>query len=226
MNGNHRQSSLSVLRILLVEDDFFLAFDLQEELLLRGAEVIGPVGDLDRASSLAKTVLQIDVALTDLNLHGELAFQLIDELVTRDILVAVTTGYDREVVPYRLRRIPRFLKAVPAREIVDGIVKLVAQYRSSRESGSDSAHHFTSGDPSHRQLTQKSGLDPLKVIVPRATAQTNERPLRLQTARSSCPARGGRRPAPNVSARGPPLSWEPPSIPSDNSRPQSRRSGR
>lgn len=95
INGGNYQSSLSGMRILMVEDDFFLAFDLQEELLLRGAEVIGPIGDLDRAYNLARTSRQIDAAAMDLNLHGEFTFHLVDELVRREVMVAVTTGYDR-----------------------------------------------------------------------------------------------------------------------------------
>jgi ActR/RegA family two-component response regulator len=128
-----QQSSSFGERVLLVEDDFFLAFDLQEEFLLRGAEVIGPVGNLERAFSLARSDLRIDAAAIDINLNGEFAFHLVDELVARDIPVVFTTGYDANVVPYRLRHIPRYLKPIPAREVVDGIVELVAQQRSRQE---------------------------------------------------------------------------------------------
>ena len=128
-----QQSSSRVARILLVEDDFFLAIDLQEELLGRGVEVIGPIGDLDEAFSLAKSDLRIDAAAIDINLHGEFAFHLVDELVRRDIPVVSTTGYDEEVVPYRLRHIPRYLKPFPVREVADGIVELAAQPRSRQQ---------------------------------------------------------------------------------------------
>jgi DNA-binding NtrC family response regulator len=127
-----QQTSLPGGRILLVEDDYFLAFDLQEELLLRGAEVIGPIGDLDRAFSLARSDLPIDAAAIDINLNGEFAFHLVDELVKRDIPVVFTTGYDQDVVPYRLRHVPRYLKPIPAKEVADGIVELVAQRRLSQ----------------------------------------------------------------------------------------------
>ena len=122
-----QQSDSSVGRILLVEDDFFLAVDLQEELLLRGMEVLGPVGHLDEAFSLARSDQRIDAAVIDINLHGEFAFHLVDELVRRDIPVVFTTGYDRDVVPYRLRHIPRYLKPIPASEVSGGVIELVAQ---------------------------------------------------------------------------------------------------
>ena len=128
-----QQSSPVVGRILLAEDDFFLAIDLQEELLSRGVEVIGPIGDLDEAFSLATSDLRIDAAAIDINLHGELAFHLVDELIRRDIPVVFTTGYDEEVVPYRLRHIPHYLKPFPVKEVVDGIVELVAQQRARQE---------------------------------------------------------------------------------------------
>jgi CheY-like chemotaxis protein len=121
-----QQSSPLVGRVLLVEDDFFLAFDLHEELSLCGMEVLGPVGHLDEAFSLARSDQRIDAAVIDINLHGEFAFHLVDELVRRDIPVVFTTGYDGDVVPYRLRHIPRYLKPIPACEVAGGVVELVA----------------------------------------------------------------------------------------------------
>jgi hypothetical protein len=39
-----RKSICFMHAILLIEDDYFLAFDLRNELVRRGAEVIGPFG--------------------------------------------------------------------------------------------------------------------------------------------------------------------------------------
>lgn len=130
-DGTHF-ARLAGARILLAEDDYLLALDLHGELLARGAEVIGPVSDIDRAYELARSE-RIDAAAIDLNLHGEFAFHLVDELIRRDIPVVFTTGYNEEVVPYRLRHITRYTKPVPASEIAQGIADLITEKRASAE---------------------------------------------------------------------------------------------
>jgi CheY-like chemotaxis protein len=118
---------------LLAEDDYLLAFDLQDEFVSHGAEVIGPANDIDSAFELARSRLQIDAAVIDLNLRGEFAFHLVDELVRRDTPVVFTTGYNLEVVPYRLRHISLFMKPIPASEIAQGLAVLIAERRSRAE---------------------------------------------------------------------------------------------
>jgi DNA-binding NarL/FixJ family response regulator len=131
LSDSIQQRSMFGKRVLLAEDDYLLAFDLHDELIARGAEVIGPVGDLDQAYELAKSEPRIDAAVIDLNLHGEFAFHLVDQLIRRDVPVVFSTAYDGDVVPYRLRHIARYSKPVPASEIVQGIADLIAERRSA-----------------------------------------------------------------------------------------------
>jgi DNA-binding NarL/FixJ family response regulator len=106
---------------------------LKEELIACGAEVIGPAHDVDSGFELAKSQLQIDAAVIDLNLAGEFAFHLVDELVRRGTPVIFTTGYDVEVVPYRLRHIARYMKPIPASEIAQGVADLILEQQSKAE---------------------------------------------------------------------------------------------
>jgi DNA-binding response OmpR family regulator len=124
------QHSLVGGRVLVVEDDYSVAFDLRIELVRRGAEVIGPVGQLDAAVELARSAPRIDAAVIDINLNGEFAFHLVDELVRRDVPVLFATGYEPDVVPYRLRHIAHYLKPAVPSEIAQGLADLVAEQRS------------------------------------------------------------------------------------------------
>jgi hypothetical protein len=117
--------NLSGRRILLIEDEYLIGFDLRNELLDCGAEVIGPVGDLDMAFAIVDAEPWLDAAVLDVNLRGELAFSLADYLVRRDIPFVFTTGYGAEVIPYRLQHIMRCDKPVRRGDIANMVATMV-----------------------------------------------------------------------------------------------------
>jgi CheY-like chemotaxis protein len=80
-------------RILVVEDDWFIADAMASLLEAEGADVFGPAGTVTEGGELAR-YWPIDLALMDLNLHGEMADDLIVELAAQDIPVVVVTAYD------------------------------------------------------------------------------------------------------------------------------------
>ncbi len=71
---------LSGRSILVVEDEFLLAEDLREQLVLAGAAVIGPVATLAKALDLIAAGVALDAALLDVNLGGQKVFPLADLL--------------------------------------------------------------------------------------------------------------------------------------------------
>jgi CheY-like chemotaxis protein len=127
---NQVEQSLLQRRVLLVEDSYLLALDLSNELVRIGAEVLGPFADLDTAFALVRSERQIDAAVIDINLNGESSYQLVDELVRRDIPVVFSTGYDQDAVPYRLRHIRVFSKPLPSIDIARGFAEVVAEERA------------------------------------------------------------------------------------------------
>ena len=133
MSADADLSRLKNKRILLVEDDYLIAADLVEELEQLGAVVLGPLSTLDDAMDLIKGDDQIDVALVDLDLQGEFAFHLADELIRRDVPVAFSTGYGQDVLPYRLRHVPRYTKPVSAREIASGLASVLSDQHDHGE---------------------------------------------------------------------------------------------
>jgi CheY-like chemotaxis protein len=95
--GKERRAPLQDRRILVVEDDWFMADAMADLLTKEGATVFGPAATVAEGAQLAK-YWPIEIALMDLNLHGQRADDLVMELVRQDITVVVVTGYDVEQV--------------------------------------------------------------------------------------------------------------------------------
>jgi DNA-binding NtrC family response regulator len=86
-------SSLQGLRVLVVEDGWQVADALKISLERMGMVVAGPVATAREAQCLA-TECPPDVAVVDVNLKGEMAYELMDWLHDRSICVIVTSGYE------------------------------------------------------------------------------------------------------------------------------------
>lgn len=95
-SGN--SAPLAGLRVLVVEDDYFIADEICTTLRNNGAEVLGPSPDVEHGLHVVKSE-HIDCAVLDINLHGSLAFSLAGELRHRGTPSIFTTGYDRSVLP-------------------------------------------------------------------------------------------------------------------------------
>ncbi|RUT30376.1 response regulator [Arsenicitalea aurantiaca] len=104
MNGQARP------RILLVEDDYFLAQELARDLTSAGAEIVGFAPTLERATAIADGDAEIDGAVLDINLRDRTVFPAIEGLRLRGVPVVFVTGYDDAIVPERYRDIPRLTK--------------------------------------------------------------------------------------------------------------------
>jgi DNA-binding response OmpR family regulator len=83
---------LSDCRVLVVEDEFFLALELEDALTMAGADVVGPLPDLGSALAQASEG-GFDVAVVDLNLRGGLSFALADVLTAKGIPFVFATAY-------------------------------------------------------------------------------------------------------------------------------------
>jgi CheY-like chemotaxis protein len=83
-------------RILVVEDEYFLADDISRHFVSLGAEIIGPIAYLDDAAELLNAASTIDGALLDINVRSEMVFPLARLLRSRNVPFVFTTGYDRK----------------------------------------------------------------------------------------------------------------------------------
>lgn len=102
-------SVLAALRVLVIEDEFFLADDIADALRARGATVVGPVAT-PAAACAAITEDAPDCALLDLNLGGEIAFPLARTLREANVPFVFATGYGANALPEDLVDAPRIEK--------------------------------------------------------------------------------------------------------------------
>ena len=85
-------------KILVVEDDSLLAFEMQDILSDAGYEVLGPVATVAKALALIDA-REPHAAFLDCNLDGEYATAVALALTANNIPFVVTTGYGRESLP-------------------------------------------------------------------------------------------------------------------------------
>ena len=106
-------------RVLIVEDEYYLADDARSALCDTGAEVLGPVATVNEARTLIEAGSAIDAVLLDVNLRGEMAFDVADTLHSRGIPFAFVTGYDRAAIPDRFAGTARLQKPVDPQKLID-----------------------------------------------------------------------------------------------------------
>ncbi|MFH6783681.1 MULTISPECIES: response regulator [Methylobacterium] len=106
MTGQERPDPL---RVLVVEDEYFIADDISRALVRHGAEVVGPVPTVDEARRLLASQ-PLDLAVLDINLRGELVYPLVAEFARRGVPVVFATGYDAAAIPADYGAIPAWSK--------------------------------------------------------------------------------------------------------------------
>jgi CheY-like chemotaxis protein len=100
---------LAGARILVVEDEYFVAQDLRNALQQVGAVVLGPVAEAGAAMELLGRGA-VDAAILDINLMGKVNFGIANELRSRNIPFVFATGYEPAMVPHALRDVPVWSK--------------------------------------------------------------------------------------------------------------------
>lgn len=110
--------------VLILEDDYYLAMDLQDALQDAGATVLGPLAcPATAATGLAAQ--RPDCALLDLNLGNGMSFDLPCELARQAIPFAFVTGYDRGAIPAAFERYPRAEKPIALGKAVELVGRML-----------------------------------------------------------------------------------------------------
>ncbi len=110
----HVASRLVGKRILIVEDDYYAAFGMAEELAHCGAEILGPVPSLSGAFMLLNQAEAVDGAVLDIELRDDQVFPLAEELQRRGVPFAFATAYDPKLIPTAFRGVPNRMKPAEA----------------------------------------------------------------------------------------------------------------
>ena len=95
--SNTREAMISS-RVLVVEDDSLLAFEMQDILSDAGYDVVGPAATVAEALALIDSQA-LHAAFVDCNLNGELATAVALALAAKNIPFVVVTGSDHESLP-------------------------------------------------------------------------------------------------------------------------------
>ena len=113
-------------RILVVEDEYFIADEVARSLRSNGAEVVGPCPTADRANQLLMGEgAGLHAAVLDMNLAGQTSDALIRQLMAQHIPVVLATGYDVAAIPPDLRRLPRCEKPFNMSALVTTLAALM-----------------------------------------------------------------------------------------------------
>jgi ActR/RegA family two-component response regulator len=100
-------------RLLIVEDDYFIAADLARSLEKLGLQIIGPVGSVrDALDLVAAEGEALDGAVLDIHLGDERAFPIADALTGLCVPFVFVTGYDAVAIPEPYASRPRCEKPV------------------------------------------------------------------------------------------------------------------
>lgn len=125
------KTPLAGLRILVVEDDYFIADEICSTLREHGAEIVGPSPDVEAGLQLVESE-PIDCAVLDINLQGNLAFGIATELRRRGTPAIFATGYDVSVLPGEFSGCVRLEKPVNLRALLQAVQSACAGKSAAR----------------------------------------------------------------------------------------------
>ena len=117
------KTSLTGTRVLVVEDEYYLADDLSRALKSVGAELVGPVGTIEDAEKKVSEGA-FDAAVVNLNLRGDIAFAVAERLAEAGVPFVIATGYNMTSLPGALAGVPRIEKPFAPQQVVDLLIQL------------------------------------------------------------------------------------------------------
>ena len=115
---------LADLRILVVEDEFFIADELVRALSAAGAIAVGPASTIDEAEAYLLDG-EIDGAILDMNLRGVIAGHLAEQALKMQLPCLVVSGYDEASLPETALNLPRLQKPVASCKVVHALIQQI-----------------------------------------------------------------------------------------------------
>ena len=112
-------------RVLVVEDEYFLADDIARSLQTVGAEVIGPVGTQADALAEMEKPESFHAAVLDVNLNGDPVFPVANALRARGIPFVFATGYEGAALPEAYRDIPVWQKPFEPEDLAKALPQIM-----------------------------------------------------------------------------------------------------
>ncbi|HEX3917438.1 MAG TPA: response regulator [Caulobacteraceae bacterium] len=97
--------------VLIVEDEWLIADQIEQAMSAAGYDVLGPVGRV-RAALALLAASHVDAALLDINVHGERSFAVAEKLVEAATPFIFLSGYSNVELPEAFSRRPLMQKPV------------------------------------------------------------------------------------------------------------------
>ena len=115
------------MRVLVIEDNALVAFDVADMLSRAGFEVIGPATTLDEGVRLLDTTSP-DGAILDIDIgRSSTTFEVARRLLKEGKRIIFLSGYSEEVrpLPEDLRAVPRLTKPYDRFEVMEEFARLI-----------------------------------------------------------------------------------------------------
>jgi len=126
-------SPFSDRRVLLVEDEIFVVWLLEDMLADLGCAVVGPASSVNQALAMIDAEA-IDAAVLDVNLNGQMSYPIADALAARGVPFVFSTGYDKDTLLDGYRIFPVLQKPFHRSQLSVVLAKLLTPKEPSVES--------------------------------------------------------------------------------------------
>jgi CheY-like chemotaxis protein len=121
-------------RVLVVEDDYFIANDVCETLADMGCDVVGPYATIEEATAAVESE-SVDAAVLDVNLSGAPVYPLASKLLGRRVPLLFVTGYSPEIISQKFAAVPRLTKPILPRQLQKAVARLIAGRDGAQDPG-------------------------------------------------------------------------------------------
>lgn len=118
-----RRSPAASHPILIVEDEFLIAADLEAQIREDGGKTVRLALSLEAAEQELKKGSDLAGVILDVNVGGATSFGLADALMEAGLPFVFFTGYRSISIPDRFVGVPRIAKPASWRELQKGLVK-------------------------------------------------------------------------------------------------------
>ncbi|PRH89288.1 response regulator [Labrys okinawensis] len=126
------------MRLLIVEDEIFLAGDLADYFEEKGAVILGPAPTIEAAQD---HVTSANAAILDVNINGKMVFPIADRLLALGIPFVFFSSYDEDVIPTHLRHVEKVGKSGGRHALLETL--FVARRRAQDENETAAADPTT-----------------------------------------------------------------------------------
>lgn len=131
MLADHQPETISrAKRVLVVEDEYFVAMDLSAELTRRGYAVVGPAPTVEKARALVREG-PLCGAVLDMCLAGRPVFDVVRDLLRDDIPFLFISGYSAPEIPNWIPPRLRYTKPVDAAQVADAVDRMTEHFEEA-----------------------------------------------------------------------------------------------